>query len=89
MLVGIGVGLGVAVAMVGIGVSIVAIPLFLLAQVIEPGSRIDHPFLREGLLGWAVPVGLVLGVVSGAAVGVWYARGGRLPPRDDRPSYLR
>lgn len=85
---GIAVGLGVALAMVGIGVSIVAIPLFLLAQVIEPGSRIDHPFLREGLLGWAVPVGLVLGLVTGVAVGVWYGRGGRLPPNDDRPTYL-
>lgn len=74
-----GVGAAVAISMIGIGVSIVAIPLFLLAQVLEPGSRIDHPFLREGLLHWAIPVGLALGLVTGTAVGVWVARGGRLP----------
>jgi hypothetical protein len=80
---GLLVGFAVTVVAVAIGFSIVAIPLFLLAQVLEPGSRIDHPFLREGLLVWALPIGIVIGVVCGTAVGVWVARGGRFPT-DDR-----
>lgn len=78
LLLGIGVGLGVAVCTVAIGFSIIAIPLYALAS-IEPGSGIDRPFVRDGLFQVAIPVGLVLGAAVGTLVGVWYARGGRLP----------
>lgn len=88
VLVGVGVGMAVGATALAIGMSIVALPLFFLASVLEPGGRIDHPFLREGLLHWALPIGLVLGLVSGVTVGVWVARGGRLPEPDDRPSWL-
>lgn len=81
-------GFAVTVVSVAIGFSIVAIPLFLLAQIIEPGSRIDHPFLRDGLLVWALPIGLLFGIACGTAVGVWVARGGRFPEADrDRRSW--
>lgn len=85
---GVLVGFGVTVAAVAIGFSIVAIPLFLLAQILEPGSRIDHPFLREGLLVWALPIGIAFGVICGTAVGVWVGRGGRFPDDDRDRRYL-
>lgn len=88
VLLGLGVGFAVGATAFAIGLSIVALPLMFLASVLEPGGRIDHPFLRTGILGWALPVGLVLGIVSGTAIGVWAARGGRLPD-DDRPGWLR
>ena len=78
LLLGILVGIAVALAAVAIGFSIIAIPLYALASV-EPGSGIDRPFIRDGLFEVAIPVGVVLGVACGTLVGVWYARGGRLP----------
>jgi hypothetical protein len=78
LLLGVLVGIAVALAAVAIGFSIIAIPLYALASV-EPGSGIDRPFIREGLFEIAIPVGVVLGVACGTLVGVWYARGGRLP----------
>jgi hypothetical protein len=72
------VGLVVALCVVAIGFSIIAIPLYMLARV-EPGSGIDRPVIRDGLLYVAIPVGLVLGAVVGTLVGVWYGRGGRMP----------
>ena len=78
LLLAVGVGLAVAMTAVAVGFSIIAIPLYALASV-EPGSGIDRPFIRDGLFQVAIPVGLVLGVACGTLVGVWYARGGRLP----------
>lgn len=79
-------GLGVAVAGIAIAFSIVAIPIFVLAST-EPGSGLNRDLVRTGLFKVALPFGLVTGVVVGAAVGVWYGRGGRLP-RDRSPLEL-
>jgi hypothetical protein len=78
LLLGVAVGTAVALTALAIGFSIIAIPLYALAS-IEPGSGTDRPFIRDGLFQVAIPVGVVLGVAAGAIVGVWYARGGRLP----------
>lgn len=78
ILVGVGIGLAVGLAAVAVAFSIVAIPLFLIAST-EPGQGLDRDLVRKGLFGVAVPFGAVSGVAIGIAVGVWYARGGRLP----------
>lgn len=75
---GLAVGLGVGVAAIAIAFSIVAIPLFIVAST-EPGSGLNRDLVRTGLFKIAVPVGVVTGIVVGALVGLWYARGGRLP----------
>ena len=78
VLVGLGVGLGVGLAGVAIAFSIIAIPLFMLASV-EPGHGLDRSLVRTGLFQVAVPFGGLVGIAIGIIVGVWYARGGRLP----------
>lgn len=78
ILLGVGVGAGVGVAAVAIAFSIVAIPLFVLAST-EPGSGLNRDLVRTGLFLIALPFGALTGVVAGIAVGIWYARGGRLP----------
>ena len=78
VLLGIGVGLGVAVAGIAIAFSIVAIPLFIVAST-EPGSGLNRDLVRTGLFKVAVPFGVVSGVAAGVLIGIWYARGGRLP----------
>lgn len=83
---GVAVGFGVAVAGIAIAFSIIAIPLFIVAST-EPGSGLDRSLVRTGLFQVALPVGLVAGVGAGIAVGLWYARGGRLP-RDRTPLEL-
>lgn len=76
---GVLVGLGVAACTVAVGFSIIAMPLYMLARVTSIGRGLDDPFIRHGLLYVALPVGVLLGVSAGAAVGWWYAKGGRLP----------
>jgi hypothetical protein len=85
VLVSIAVGVGVGLCAIAIAFSFIAIPLYALARV-EPGSGLDRPFIRDGLTHVAIPVGVVLGLIAGALVGIWYARGGHLPeaPRDER-----
>jgi len=78
VLVGIGIGVGVGVAGMAIAFSIVAVPLFLLAST-EGDSGLDRDLVRTGLFAIALPFGALVGVTVGAIVGVWYARGGRLP----------
>ncbi len=78
MLLGISIGVGVGVAAMGIAFSIVAVPMFLLAST-EGESGLDRDLVRTGLFAIALPVGALVGVTVGALVGVWYARGGRLP----------
>jgi hypothetical protein len=78
VLLGLGIGTGVGVAGIAVAFSIVAIPLFILAST-EPGSGLDRDLVRTGLFRIALPFGAVTGIVIGTLVGVWYARGGRLP----------
>ena len=78
VLVGLGIGTGVGVAVMAVAFSIVAIPMFILAST-EPGSGLDRSLVRTGLFKVALPLGLVAGVAAGVVVGIWYARGGRLP----------
>ena len=78
VLLGISIGVGVGVASMAIAFSIVAVPMFLLAST-EGDSGLDRHLVRVGLFGIALPFGALMGIVVGAVVGVWYARGGRLP----------
>lgn len=78
ILLGLGVGAGVAVAGIAIAFSIVAIPLFVVAST-EPGSGLNRDLVRTGLFKIALPFGVIAGIAAGVAIGVWYARGGRLP----------
>ncbi len=73
------VGLGVGFAALAIAFAIVAIPWFALARFAEPGKGLDRPAVRSGLLNWALPIGVVCGVLTSVAVARWYRRGGRLP----------
>jgi hypothetical protein len=78
-LMALGVGAAVGLATVGIIVSIIAIPFFALARFAEPGHGLDEPLIRTGLVRVAIPAGVVLGTLTGLAVGRWYRRGGHLP----------
>jgi len=73
------VGVAMALLSIAIVMSIIAIPLFALARFAEPSSGLDRPLIRNGLVRVAVPVGLVLGSLSGVLVARWYRRGGHLP----------
>ena len=77
-LLGISIGVGVGVAAMAIAFSIVAVPMFLLAST-EGDSGLDRDLVRTGLFAIALPFGALVGVAAGTVVGVWYARGGRLP----------
>lgn len=77
------VGAASGLAVIGVVYAIIAIPLYALAQSDPHG--LDRPFFRHALVRIAVPAGLVVGVVLGALVGVWYGRGGHLPT--DRNPY--
>ena len=70
------VAVGVATAVVAFlaAVGVFALPLFGLAQALEPGSGVDRPFIRNGLLGVALPGAAVVGVVAGALAARWYGR---------------
>jgi hypothetical protein len=74
------VGLAVGLAVMAIGVAIVAIPLFALARFAEPAQGLQRPVIRDNLVRYALPAGLVAGTLAGALVGRWYRRGGRFPP---------
>jgi hypothetical protein len=50
-------------------------------------GRSDRHLVRTSLFRVALPFGLVAGLATGIAVGVWYGRGGRLP-RDRTPLEL-
>jgi hypothetical protein len=86
VLLGLGIGVWVGVAGITIAFSIIAIPLFIVAST-EPGSGLNRDLVRTGLFKVALPFGVVSGMVVGVLVGVWYARGGRLP-RDRTPLEL-
>lgn len=73
------VGLVVALVVVAVAYSLLAIPFYALARFAEPGQGMDRPFIRDGITRFALPAGVLLGAATGAVVGVWRARGGRLP----------
>lgn len=75
------VGFAVAMIVIAIAIaySLLAIPFYALAQFAEPQQGMDRPFIRDGIIRFALPAGILLGAVSGAVVGIWYRRGGRLP----------
>jgi hypothetical protein len=79
VLLALGVGAAVGLAAIGLVVSIIAIPFFALARFAEPGHGLDEPFIRTALVKVAIPAGLILGSLTGFAVGRWYRKGGRLP----------
>ena len=72
---------GVVVALVAVALlySLMVIPFYALARFAEPGQGLDRPFIRDGITRVALPAGIVVGAACGALVGVWHARGGRLP----------
>ena len=76
------VGIGIGLCVVAIGVAIVAIPLFALARFAEPDQGLDRPVIRDNLIRFALPAGVLVGAVAGAVVGRWYRRGGHLPTGD-------
>ena len=79
LLMALGMGAAVGLATIGVIVSIIAIPFFALARFAEPGHGLDQPLIRTGLMRVAIPAGVVLGTLTGLAVGRWYRRGGSLP----------
>lgn len=81
------IALGVAI---GIGTAaicffLIAIPFYTLAS-FEPNG-IDRPIVRTGLFRIALPVGLLVGLVSGVASGWWLRRGGSWTVDDGSDRY--
>ena len=76
------VGLGVTIAVAGLTYSILAIPLYVFARTSPDG--LDRPLIRTAFFNVAVPAGVVVGLAAGILVGLWYARGGRLPEQRSR-----
>lgn len=76
----IAVGVGIAVA--GLTYSVLAIPIYVLAQTDPDG--LDRPLIRTAFFNVALPAGVVAGIAAGVLVGLWYARGGRLPDDTSR-----
>ena len=70
MLLGVGIGVGVA----AIVFFLIAIPFYTLAS-FEPNG-VDRPIIRTGLFRIALPVGALVGLVSGGVAGRWFRRGG-------------
>ena len=63
--------------MAGLVYSFIAIPVYFAARIDPDG--LDKPYLRNGFLQLALPLGLVVGLICGTVVGLWYRRGGHLP----------
>jgi hypothetical protein len=71
------VTIGVAIAVAGLVYSVLAVPLYVFAQVDPDG--LDRPMIRTAFFKIALPLGVLAGAVAGVLVGLWYGRGGRLP----------
>jgi hypothetical protein len=74
------VAIGIALVCTAVTYSIVAMPFYALARATEPEQGLNRPFIRDAITHWALPGSIALGLLAGLVVGVWYARGGRLPP---------
>lgn len=68
------VGAGAAVAGFLVAVGLFALPLFGLAQALEPGQGVDRPFIRTGLFAVALPAAALVGLAAGVLTARWYAR---------------
>jgi hypothetical protein len=73
------VGVGIGLTTTAVLYALLAIPFYALARATEGEEGLNRDFFRDGLMRIALPAGVVLGLLSGVLVGVWYARGGRLP----------
>ena len=71
------VGIGVGIAVAGLTYAVVSIPLYVLARTDPDG--LDRPMIRTAFFNIALPAGVLMGLLAGAVVGHWYAKGGRLP----------
>lgn len=76
------VTVGVGIAIAGLTYSVLAIPIYVLAQTDSDG--LDRPLIRTAFFNIALPAGIVAGIAAGVLVGLWYARGGRLPDDTSR-----
>lgn len=85
--VGVSVLLGVVigVASAAIVYFLVAIPIYLVASFEANG--LDRPIIRTGLFRVAMPVGAIVGLVSGVVSGRWLRRGGRWAVDDGGDRY--
>ncbi len=80
------IGIAIAVAVGAICFFLIAIPFYTLASFDANGM--DRPIIRTGLFRIALPVGALIGAVSGASIARWLHRGNRwtIDQRDDRYS---
>jgi len=79
VLLALAVGVAVGLACIGLVISIIAVPFFALARFADPGKGLDQPLIRNVLTEVALPAGLIIGSLTGFAVGRWYRKGGRFP----------
>lgn len=82
----VAVGLAIGVAVAATVFFLIAIPFYTLAS-FEPNG-LGRPIVRTGLFAIALPVGALVGIVSGVVVGRWFRQGGRwtAPEPGDRYS---
>lgn len=64
---------------------VIAIPFYTLAS-FEPNG-LDRPIIRTGLFRIALPVGVVLGIVTGSVAGWWWRSGRRWTVEDGGDRY--
>ncbi len=81
----IALGVGIGVGAAAICFFLIAIPFYTLAS-FEPNG-IDRPIVRTGLFRIALPVGVLVGLVAGAASGWWLRRGGSWTVNDGSDRY--
>ena len=82
----VAVGVAIGFAVTAIVFFLIAIPFYTLAS-FEPNGGVDRPIVRTGLFRIALPVGVVVGLVSGAVAGRWLHRGGRWSTGDGGDRY--
>lgn len=81
----VALGAGIGIGAAAICFFLIAIPFYTLAS-FEPNG-IDRPIVRTGLFRVALPVGLLVGVVSGVASASWLRRGGTWTVDDGSDRY--
>lgn len=82
----VAVGLAIGVAVAATVFFLIAIPFYTLAS-FEPNG-LGRPIIRTGLFAIALPVGGLVGIISGVVAGRWFRQGGRwtAPEPGDRYS---